>query len=111
MSVHNGGGEISGGRKKNKNLQSQPSQIATCTPKHPSGFLTSDTAKREGHAAGMCQGWRALQLLCIKQSLGAPVLSSNPCLQPLSTNIYVHVGPGINGGNSLAYQGKPLSKF
>lgn len=50
-------------------------------------------------------------LLCIKQSLGAPVLSSNPCLQPLSTNIYVHVGPGINGGNSLAYQWKPLSKF
>lgn len=34
---------------------------------------------REGHEAGKCQAWGSpTALLCIKQSLGIPVLSSNP---------------------------------
>lgn len=107
----NGDGEISG-KGKNKNLQSYTSQTATCTPSTPLASLPL-VQPWEGHAADKCQGWRTIQLICSSSNWagGNPVLSSTPALHLSPKNTYIHIGPGINGGDSLAYQEKPLSKF
>lgn len=66
---------------------------------------------REGHEAGKCQAWGSpTALFCIKQSLGIPVLSSIPT-PTFQQKIYIHFDPGVNGGSSWAYQGRPSSKF
>lgn len=107
----NGDGEISG-RRKNKNLQSHTSQTATCTPSTPLAS-PSLVQPREGHASDKCQGWRTIQLICSSSNWarGNPVLSSTSAPYLSLKNIYIHTGPCINGGHSLAYQEKPLSRF
>lgn len=58
-------------------------------------------------------GGLTIQLICFSSNWagGNPVLSSTPALHLSPKNTYIHIGPGINGGDSLAYQEKPLSKF
>lgn len=53
-----------------------------------------------------------LQLLCSasNRAWGSQSLAATPT-PTFQQKIYIHFDPGVNGGSSWAYQGRPFSKF